>query len=159
MIFVKILENLLKSKMKTLSIVILVTLFALTGCENPLKKSGKKPSKSELKMAIFEELMPFLTFHQFDPNFEDNPEKAKENKYQVYVDIVLSYSEPLYEGCRLNNPFNYREKGMEPLAVLCIRSDLGINHRAFASVILIMAMRTIFSAVAGECSISLFNLR
>ena len=39
------------------------------------------------------------------------------------------------------------------------RSDLGINHRAFASVILIMAMRTIFSAVAGECSISLFNLR
>ena len=121
--FVKGSENRLKSNMKNLLIVIWVALFALTGCDNPLKKSGKKPSKSELKAAIFKGQMPFLTFYQFEPNFEDNPEKAKENRYQVYVDAEISYSEPLYEGCPLVDPMYYRQKGLEDLVPLCIANS------------------------------------
>jgi hypothetical protein len=109
--------------MKTLSIVILVSLFVLTGCEEPSKKSSKRPTKNELKAAIFEDQIPLLTFYQFDLNFEDNPERAKENKYQVYIDMEFSYNVPLYEGCPLINPVYYRKKGLEDIALLCVENS------------------------------------
>lgn len=95
----------------------------LTGCENPLKRSVGKPSKRELQEAIFEDSMPFLNFHRFEYHFENHSEASQENRYQVYISTVFSYNEPLYIDYKLNDPWYYKEKGLEALAALAIQNN------------------------------------
>lgn len=109
--------------MKILSITVLTILFMLTGCENPLKRSVGKPSKGELQEAIFEDAMPFLNFHQFECRFENHSEASQENQYQVYISTVFSYNEPLYIDYKLNDPWYYKEKGLEALAALATQNN------------------------------------
>lgn len=126
MIFVKM-QNLNKEifyvshLMKTLLIILFTVLSLLTGCECE-NSSEQRPSKRELQEMLFKDSMPFLTFHRFECNFENNSDKLNEDKYQVYISTIFSYNEPLYIAYKLNDPWFYKQNGLEALESLAIEN-------------------------------------
>lgn len=104
-----------------LTIVLIISAFFI-GCENSLKKSKERPSKKELQEIFFKDSRPFLTVHRFECHFENNPDKINKDQYQVYVSTIFSYNEPLYIGYKLNDPWFYKENGLEALESLAIEN-------------------------------------
>lgn len=96
-------------------------MLLLTGCDNPF--SGKKPSARQMQEAIFSEEFPFVDFKKFAYDFVDNPEKAKENVYEVYIDTELSYNVPLYCRYALSDPYYYKENALHTLQYLAVKNS------------------------------------
>ena len=84
---------------------------------------SSKPSKQDMQKAMFQKDLPYITFHKFEANIVENPELAKQNKYEAYIDAELSYSEPLYVLYNLKNPFGFRDSELMPLRELAFENQ------------------------------------
>ena len=114
--------------MKTVKYQIILGLICAlltTGCKSI---SRNKPSKTDIQKAVFEDSFPFYHFEEFNIEFSDNPELAKENKYELYIETICWFKEDCFRRYELNNPLYYKNKGLDLLAILASQNNLLKNE-------------------------------